>query len=68
MNETTEVAKLFNRFSDDELEFLLRRAGVVPMNDRGMKIHQVLVVWFHGDIPNVTELVEYLKTLCLTIS
>jgi hypothetical protein len=56
--KTRKAWKLFDNFTDKQLDCLLELAGVRPCTDRGLKLHQVLCVWFHGFIPNLTELVR----------
>ena len=56
--ETRDVWNLFSKFTNEELDFLLESAGVKPTKDRGLKLHQVLIVWFHGFIPNLTEVTK----------
>lgn len=52
---TRQAWRLFCKFTDLQLDTLLGMAGIKPMKDRAMKVHQALIVWFHGSIPNVTE-------------
>ena len=57
--EKTRMAwKLFDSFTDKQLDCLLDLAGVIPCQDRGLKLQQVLCVWFHGFIPNWAELIK----------
>lgn len=55
-NRTRTAWENFSSLSDDQLDSLLNAAGVVPMKDRAMKLHQTLVVWFHGLVPNLLEI------------
>jgi hypothetical protein len=67
--EQTKVAwDAFNRLSDKELENLLHVAGIVPMRDRGMILHQVLMVWFHGSIPNLNEVTRLAEELVFGVA
>jgi len=58
--KTRDAWNMFKRFTNHELAALLTLAGVAPCEDRGLMLHQALIVWFHGFIPNVTE-VTYLS-------
>lgn len=46
----------FSSFSTKALDHLLRQAGVVPAQTRKEKLAQALIVWYHGNVPNNTEL------------
>lgn len=53
--ETRKAWRLFCKFTNTQLDTLLGMVGVKPMQDRAMKVHQALIVWFHGSIPNLNE-------------
>lgn len=54
--QTRTAWNFFKRLTDDELDALLNTAGVVPMQDRSMKLQQACTVWFHSHIPNMNEI------------
>ena len=55
----TQVAwGAFSMFSDHHLDELLTVAGVVPCQDRSLKLQQALSRWFGGMVPNINELVR----------
>ena len=60
-SDTKTAWILFSKFPNVQLDMLLKVAGVKPCKDRSLKLQQVLVVWFHGFIPNLTELAELAK-------
>jgi hypothetical protein len=55
---TRATWRLFEIFSNEQLDMLLEEAGVRPMKNRSFKIQQALIVWYHGNIPNVTVIGE----------
>lgn len=55
---TEKVWQIFSRFSFEEQEYMLKTAGVLPHNDPKERLHQLLIVWFHGAIPNLEKLKE----------
>lgn len=59
--QTRDVFNILNRLSDEDLDAMLDAGGVVPMKDRGMKLHQAVIRWFMGSVPSLTELVRCLE-------
>lgn len=63
--ETTQQTRtawnLFDKFSDAELDTLLRLAGVIPGDNRSLKLHQTLLVWFPDFVPNLEEIFVILR-------
>lgn len=57
--EQTRFAwEAFSLFSNSDLSNLLIMAGIAAMKDRDMMLHQALIVWFHGSIPNTAVIPE----------
>lgn len=56
--KTRRAWDMFSIYTNEQLDVLLNLAGVMPCQDRGLKLQQVLCVWFHGFIPNWAELIR----------
>ena len=54
--QTRKLWALFDKFSYQELEFLLKAAGVVPAKKRTLLLAQALIVWYRGSVPNFETL------------
>lgn len=55
MEKTRYVWAVFAMLSDDSITELLKTAGVVPASTRNDQLTQALIVWFHGNGPNMEE-------------
>lgn len=58
MTDTSLIFNLFKKLSNAQLDDVLKTAGIVPCLERGLKLQQALIVWFHGDIPSMNEFAE----------
>lgn len=62
-SDTLQVLASFDTFDDEQLDKLLTATGVVPLRDRGLKLHQAVIVWFHGEVPHLNALLEGIREL-----
>ena len=58
MEKTRYVWSVFSLLSNDSLSELLRTAGVVPAETRYDQLTQAVIVWFHGNVPNMEAIKE----------